>query len=440
MEYILKNAKIYVEGELKSENLYIKNGLISEPFTGAQEIDLKGLVVLPGMIDSQVHFREPGLTHKEDIVSGSRQALLGGVTGFFEMPNTVPPTTTLEKLDEKLKISEGKVWSHCMYYVGATTENIESLVELEKAAGSCGVKIFMGSSTGSLLVSQDEDLEKIVSTLKYRFAVHSENEDMLVERKKMLFPEQKTKAYNVLMHTEWRNEEVALSATQRMVSMSKKYKAKLHLLHVSTKQEMEYLKKEKYPEMSVELTPQHLTLSAPECYELYGTNAQMNPPIRTKDHQDALWKALNDGLVDTIGSDHAPHTFEEKTKNNYPSTPSGLPGVQTTLPLMLNHVSEGRLSLKKLVDLFSINPAKLFNLKNLGEIKVGRIADLTVVDLNQTQKITKDWLQAKVGWSPFENKTVKGWPVMTFLKGHIACRDGEIIGGPKGKVFERDFR
>ena len=439
MNFILKNAQIYVEGELKSETLYIKDGLISEPYKGAKEIDLKGLVVLPGMIDSQVHFREPGLTHKEDIISGSRQALLGGVTGFFEMPNTVPPTTTIDKLNDKLKISTGKVWTNCLYYVGATTENIDSLSELENAVGSCGVKIFMGSSTGSLLVSQDEDLEKIVSSLKCRFAVHSENEDMLVERKKMLFSEQKTKAYDVQMHPEWRNEEVALSATKRMVSMSKKHNAKLHLLHVSTKQEMEYLKKEKYSQMSVEVTPQHLTLSSPECYELYGTKAQMNPPIRTKDHQEALWKALNSGLVDTIGSDHAPHTLEEKTKNQYPSSPSGLPGVQTTLPIMLNHVSEGRLSLQKLVELFSINPARLFNLKNLGELRVGRTADLTVVDLSKTETITKDWLQAKVGWSPFENKKVKGWPVMTFMEGQIACRDGEIIGRPKGKIFERDF-
>ncbi|MGH1468271.1 MAG: dihydroorotase [Bdellovibrionales bacterium] len=434
MDMVLKGGQIYKEGKLLSEDLYIKDGKISAPFEGAKEVKISGLTVLPGMIDSQVHFREPGLTHKEDLLSGSTQALLGGVTGFFEMPNTAPPTTNEEALNYKLSICENAAWTNHMFYIGATHNNIEQLNTLEKLRGACGVKIFMGSSTGSLLVSEEEYLDKIVSTIKGRFAVHSESERMLLERKKEFFPDPEAK-YPVELHPEWRSEEVALESTKQIVRLSKKYSAKLHLLHVSTAEEMEFLKTEKYNEMSVEVTPQHLTLSAPECYEAHGTHAQMNPPIRKKRHQEALWKALNSGLVDVIGSDHAPHTAEEKAKG-YPHTPSGIPGVQTMLPLMLNHVHEGRLSLQRLVELFSLKPAELFELDGLGEIKEGRVADLTVVDLNKKQEITSDWLAGKVNWSPFMGTTVTGWPVMTIVGGSISCRDGELLGRPQGKPYK----
>lgn len=434
MDIILKGGQVYKEGELLFEDLYIKDGKISKPFEGAKEVKVSGLIILPGVIDSQVHFREPGLTHKEDLVSGSRQALLGGVTGFFEMPNTSPPTTNALALKDKLTRCEGAAWTNYLFYIGATHSNIEKLNTLEKLPGACGVKIFMGSSTGSLLVSEEEYLDKIVSTVKSRFAVHSESEKMLIERYNKFFPDQ-GKTYSVELHPKWRNEEVALTSTKQIVRLSKKYNAKLHLLHVSTEEEMEFLKTEKYKEMSVEVTPQHLTLSAPDCYEAYGTHAQMNPPIRKKRHQEALWKALNSGLVDVIGSDHAPHTAEEKARN-YPKTPSGIPGVQTMLPLMLNHVHEERLSLQRLVELCSLKPAELFGLNGLGEIKEGRVADLTIVDLNKKEEISSDWLAGKVNRSPFIGKKVTGWPVMTIVSGYISCRDGEVLGRPMGKAFK----
>lgn len=434
VDMVLKGGQIYKEGKLLTEDLYIRDGKISAPFIGAKEVKIDGLTILPGMIDSQVHFRDPGLTHKEDLISGSKQALLGGVTGFFEMPNTAPPTTNAIALMDKLTRCEGKAWTNYLFYIGATRENIDKLVDLEKLPGACGVKIFMGSSTGSLLVSEEEYLEKIVSTIKGRFAVHSESEKMLVERYKDFFPD-KDKTYPVELHPEWRSEAVALESTKQIVRLSKKYNAKLHLLHVSTAEEMEFLKTNKYKEMTVEVTPQHLTLFAPDCYEAHGTHAQMNPPIRKKRHSEALWKALNSGIVDVIGSDHAPHTAEEKSKG-YPKTPSGIPGVQTMLPLMLNHVHEGRLSLKRLVELFSLRPAEIFGLNNLGEIKEGRVADLTIVDLKKKEEITSDWLAGKVGWSPFIGAKVTGWPVMTIVAGNISCRDGEVLGRPRGKAFK----
>jgi len=425
MNCVIKGAEIYKEGKLLKEDLYIQNGVISAPYDGAVELSAEGLTVLPGMIDSQVHLREPGLTHKEDLISGSRQAVLGGVTGFFEMPNTTPPTIDATALKNKLDICEGSAWSNYAFYIGATHGNIEHLPDLEKLEGACGVKIFMGSSTGSLLVSELEYLEKIVSTIKGRFAVHSESERLLKQRFKDFFPDAE-KEYSAALHPEWRNEEVAMTSTRQIVELSKKYNAKLHILHISSADEMDYLEKNKYENMSIEVLPQHLTLSAPECYERLGTYAQMNPPIRTKKHTDRLWQAVNSGLVDVLGSDHAPHTKEEKNRP-YPKSPSGLPGVQTSLPVMLNHVHNGKLSLKKLVDLFSINPAKLFNMKGLGEIKVGRRADLSIVDLKRTEKITNDWLASRVKWSPFEDLEVTGWPVMTFVGGEMVCRDGETF-------------
>lgn len=429
--FVLKGGQVYKEGKLLTEDLYIKKGAIVEPFSEAKVVDVSGLVILPGMIDTQVHFREPGLTHKEDLISGSKQALLGGVTGFFEMPNTAPSTTTALLLKDKLSRLDKKAWTNYSFYMGANLENIENLPKLENLPGCCGVKIFMGSSTGSLLVSDDVSLEKIVSRLKRRFAVHSENEEMLLQRKKEVFKE--GESFSPLQHPLWRNEEVALSSTKRIVQMSKKHNAKLHLLHVSTEEEMEYLAEHKFSQMSVEVTPQHLTLSAPEIYERIGTLAQMNPPIRAKRHQEALWKAIDKGLVDTIGSDHAPHTKEEKSRP-YPTSPSGMPGVQTTLPVMLNHVAGGKLSLKTLVNLFSINPSKLFDL-NLGEIRIGRAADLSLVDLKQIKKIESSWLQAKVGWSAFEGYEVKGWPMMTIVNGSISMRDGEVLSSPSGNAY-----
>ncbi len=435
---ILKNAKVFISSELEEVDLFIKgNKIVSKVDCDGDDIevvDLKGLTVLPGLIDTQVHFRDPGLTHKEDIKSGSLSALAGGITGYFEMPNTVPATTSAEALKSKLDTARNSSWTNYAFFMGASAENADSIDKLEQEAGCSGVKIFMGSSTGSLLVHQEEILDKILSKVKRRFSVHSESEALLLKRQKLIFNKGMDLEYDVKLHPKWRNVDVAMESTRQIMALAKKHKAKLHLLHVSTKDEMEYLKSHKTPEMSVEVTPQHLTLASPECYEAFGTYAQMNPPIRTKEHREGLWKAINTGIVDIIGSDHAPHTEEEK-KRPYPKSPSGIPGVQTTLPLLLHHMAEGRISLNKIVELMCLNPSKLFNIQGQGEIKIGREANLTILDLEKEEVIKKSWLTSRVGWSPFEGLKIKGFPVMTMVQGRIAYNNGEIIGEPAGEAY-----
>ena len=420
-----------------STDLGIKEGLITKvghigAAVGDKVIEAKGLHVLPGLIDSQVHFREPGFEHKEGLVSGTRCAVLGGVTAVFDMPNTWPPTTGTLEFADKVDRAKGRCWSHYAFYVGASPENVAQLSQLESLPGCCGVKIFMGSSTGNLLVKDDETLDRVLSVGRKQVAVHSEDESRLEERKGLLHDQRGNPAF----HLQWRDEEVALRATQRLLKIARKNHRHVHVLHVTTAQEMELLKS--YKDIaSVEVTPQHLTLSAPECYERLGTWAQMNPPIREDFHREGLWRGIANGTVDIIGSDHAPHTKEEKARP-YPLSPSGMPGVQTIVPLMLNHVHHGRLSLEKLVELMCVNPVRLFGIKNKGALEEGRHADITMVDLNKESQISSDWLEYKCGWSPFTGEVVRGWPVATLLKGEVVMREGQVMGEPGGELL--DFR
>jgi len=436
-DLIIKNGTVVIGNTLENLNIGIKNNKISllstsNNYESDNVIDAKNLTVLPGVIDSQVHFREPGAEHKENLNTGSMGAALGGVTSVFEMPNTYPPTSTVERLENKLKLAKDRMWVNYAFYAGATPDNFSSLSELEKVPGCVGIKIFMGSSTGNLLVPDDETLINVLKSRNFRVAVHAEDEPRLIERKKLI------KDNGVHFHPIWRDELTALNATKRVIKGAKISKKPVHILHTTTEEEIEYMSRNK-EYISVEVTPQHLTLSAPECYDELGSFAQMNPPIREKRHLKGLWKGIKDGVVDIIGSDHAPHTIEEKNKP-YPETPSGMPGVQTLLPIMLNHVNEGNLSLFKLCKLISTNPAKLFKVINKGEIKLNNDADLTIIDLNKEVKITNDMMANKSGWTPFNNKKVKGWPIMTIVNGNIVMRDGELIGKPKGKplTFDRN--
>jgi dihydroorotase len=389
--------------------------------------DARGeLHVLPGIIDSQVHFREPGLTHKEDLESGTRGAALGGVTTIFEMPNTKPATTTAEHFAAKLKAAEGRVWCDVSFFVGATPDNVEELARLERHPNCCAVKIFMGSSTGSLLVEEESALRRILQSGKRRVAVHAEDEARLRERRALVEGKNDPR-----LHPVWRDELTALTATQRLIRLARETGRPVHVLHVTTAEEMEFLKGAK-DIATVEVTPQHLTLSAPECYERLGTFAQMNPPIRETRHREALWKALNLGTVDVIGSDHAPHTREEKAKP-YPESPSGMTGVQTLLPLMLDHMNKGRLTLERLVELCSREPARLYRAIGKGEIRVGNDADFTLVDLKREQEITNSWIASRSAWTPFDGMKVKGWPVATIVRGQMVMRDGTLLGSPSGR-------
>jgi dihydroorotase len=401
------------------------------PDQGAQHIDATGLTILPGVIDTQVHFREPGNEHKEDLESGSRAAVMGGVTALFEMPNTKPPTTTIEAIADK--VARGRDRMHCdfAFYAGCTHENAAQLPELERQEGVCGVKVFMGSSTGNLLVADDEGVADILKHISRRAAFHSEDEFRLRERRPLAL------TGKVETHPVWRDAEVAISSTRRLVKMAREAGKQIHVLHITTEEEMLILAANR-DICSVEVTPQHLTLAAPEAYEKLGTHAQMNPPIRDARHRAALWKALEQGIVDVVGSDHAPHTKEEKA-DAYPHSPAGMPGVQTLLPLMLNHMAEGKLSLERLVELTSLNAKKLFGLTDKGEVIVGGHADLTFVDLKKTKTIDESWLASRCGWSPFTGHDIKGWPVGTMVRGQTVMWNEELVTPSTGQPIVFDL-
>jgi dihydroorotase len=389
-------------------------------------IEGPGLHVLPGVIDTQVHFREPGLVHKEDLATGTRAALLGGVTSVFEMPNTIPPTTTREALAEKLRRASGRAACDYAFYVGATGQNADELAALESTPGCAGVKVFMGSSTGSLLVPDDAGVRAVLRATRRRVAVHAEDEDRLRERKAVFVEPGRPESHPV-----WRDPETALRATRRLLALAAECDRLVHVLHVTTAEEMDLLAAHRV-KASVEVTPQHLTLVAPDCYERLGTLAQMNPPIREARHRQALWQAVETGVVDVIGSDHAPHTRDEKARP-YPESPSGMAGVQTLLPLMLDHVHAGRLSLARLVDLTSAGPARVFGLLGKGRIALGADADLVLVDLARRETIKNARIASRCGWTPFDGQEVTGWPVATVLRGRVVMREGEVIGEPTGQ-------
>lgn len=389
-----------------------------------ETIDCTGLDVLPGVIDSQVHFREPGLETKEDLESGSRAAVLGGVTAVFEMPNTKPNTDTADAVNDKLARAKGRMWCDHAFYVGATNNNAASLAELERMPGTAGVKIFMGASTGDLLVSDDDNLARVLASGHRRVAIHAEDEfrmqDRLGERV----------AGDPSSHPVWRDDESAMLATQRILRLARAAKRRIHVLHVTTPAELELLGQNK-DIATCEVTPQHLTLAGEEAYPQLGTYAQMNPPIRSGAHRDGLWHWLRQGVPDVIGSDHAPHTIAEKAQE-YPASPSGMPGVQTLLPLMLNHVAEGRLTLQRLIDMTSAGPQRIFGIAGKGRIAVGYDADFSVVDLKARWTVEEDWLASRCGWSPFTGMVLTGRPVGTIIRGARVMWEGALANTANG--------
>ncbi|WP_269219614.1 dihydroorotase [Brevundimonas vesicularis] len=391
-----------------------------------ETFDAKGLTVLPGVIDTQVHFREPGLEWKEDLETGSRAAALGGVVAVFEMPNTNPNTTDPDTMADKLARAKDRMWTDHAFYVGGTHENADYLGELERLPGCCGVKVFMGASTGDLLIADDEGVRKVLSNVRRRATFHSEDEYRLVERRGL------ARTGDWTSHPEVRDAESAIRSTRRLVGLAKETGARIHVLHVTTRDEMEYLRFHK-DVATVEITPQHLTLVGPEAYERLGSYAQMNPPIRSQEHVDALWLwGMQQGVADVLGSDHAPHTKEEKAKP-YPASPSGMPGVQTLVPLMLTHVANGRLSLERFIDLTSAGAQRVFGTANKGRMAVSYDADLTIVDLKAKRTITHDQQATRCGWTPFDGVEATGWPMATLVRGRVVMQDGELIGSAHGR-------
>lgn len=391
----------------------------------AEIIDCRGLHLLPGVIDTQVHFREPGLEHKEDIGTGTAAAALGGVTAVFEMPNTKPATTSAALLADKCRRAKGRAWVDMAFFIGATAANIADLARLERLPGCAGIKLFMGSSTGDLLVAEDAEVANVLANGARRIAVHSEDERRLKERFTIV-----EGGARPALHAEWRDVGTAVLSTRRLLALAEGVRRRVHVLHVSTADELPLLQAHREI-ATVEVTPQHLTLAAPGCYDELDTYAQMNPPIREAHHREALWRAVASGLVDCIGSDHAPHTREEKNRP-YPQSPSGMPGVQTLVPVMLGHVAKGRLSLERFVDLTSAGPARVFGIAGRGRLAVGYDASITVVDLKQRRMITNQWIASRCGWTPFDGMTVTGWPVMTLVGGRVVMREGALIGDAGG--------
>jgi len=391
--------------------------------TAAEVFEARGLHVLPGAIDSQVHFREPGNEHKEDLETGSRAAILGGVTAVFEMPNTAPPTTTRAAIADKLARAKHRMHCDYAFYVGATPANVGALAELETLPGVCGVKAFLGSSTGTLLLNKPEDILAALKAGRRRMAVHSEDEDRLIARKQF------AERGRPQTHPVWRDVETARASTERVLRLARAAGRRLHVLHVTTGDEIPLLAAAK-DIATAETTPQHLTLSAPECYERLGSYAQMNPPIRDESHRQALWAAVREGVIDVIGSDHAPHTREEKDRT-YPDTPSGMPGVQTLVTILLDHVAKGNLTLERFVDLTASGPQRIFGIAGKGRIARGYDADFTIADLKLTRTIENSWIASRCGWTPFDGMKTTGWPVATVLRGKVAMRDGALVS-PSG--------
>ncbi|HYD43841.1 MAG TPA: dihydroorotase [Phenylobacterium sp.] len=399
-------------------------GDLSQASAG-EVFDATGLTVLPGVIDTQVHFREPGLEWKEDLETGSRAAVLGGVTAVFEMPNTEPATTDPEAMADKLARAAGRMHCDHAFYVGGTHENAHLLGELERLPGCCGVKVFMGASTGTLLVQDDEGVEQVLRHVNRRATFHSEDEYLLAERRAL------ARTGDWTSHEEVRDASAAISSTQRLLRLARKLGKRIHVLHVTTADEVEILAAAK-DVATVEITPQHLTLTAPEAYERLKGYAQMNPPIRGAQHQAGLWKGIQQGVADVLGSDHAPHTSEEKARP-YPASPSGMPGVQTLVPVMLTHVAEGRLTLERFIDLTSQGAQRVFGAAGKGRLALGYDADLTIVDLKASRTITHADMASRVGWTPFDGMQAKGWPMATIVRGQVVMRDGEVIAPSLGR-------
>ena len=419
---LIKNGSLVNSSGVVKSDIFISGGKITQIGTSLdceadRVIDAAGKYIFPGLIDPQVHFRDPGLTHKEDLKTGSMAAAAGGITTFFEMPNTNPSTITLEKLEKKYKVASEKCITNFSFFFGATNDNIE---EIKKMDNTCGLKIFMGSSTGDLLVDDDEALDRIFSCCDKIIAVHAEDEEILKEAEK------KVSKDSFANHPDARPVEAALKATTKAVNLALKYKKRLHVLHLSTAEEVEFLRKHKSSGLiTAETTPQHLLMHAPNIYNEIGSFAQMNPPIREKYHQKELWAGLKDGTIDCVATDHAPHTLEEKALP-YGEAPSGMPGVQTSLTLMLNEVANEKINLEDVVKWMAENPAKLYNIKGKGFLKEGYDADITIVDMDCEKTILNENMYSKCGWTAFHNTTTKGWPIITIVNGNIVYENDKL--------------
>ena len=431
-DLVLKNGTVVNHDGQGQRDIGVRDGRIAEigslsAADAGETIDCTGLHILPGVIDSQVHFREPGLEHKEDLESGSRAAVLGGVTAVFEMPNTTPLTTSEEALADKVSRARHRMHCDFAFWVGGTRENAGIVGELERLPGAAGIKVFMGSSTGDLLVEDDEGVAAVLRNTRRRAAFHSEDEFRLRDRADLRVHDDPSS------HPVWRDEVAALMCTERLVRIARETSARIHVLHISTAEEIGFLQQHK-DVATAEATPHHLTLTAGD-YERLGTLIQMNPPVRAPHHRDGIWRGVEQGVIDVLGSDHAPHTLEEKAKP-YPASPSGMTGVQTLVPIMLDHVNAGKLTLERFVDLSSHGPNRLFGIARKGRIAAGYDADFTIVDMKRVETLRNEQAGSKAGWTPYDGKQVTGWPVGTVIRGARVMWEGEIATPSRGEPVQ----
>jgi|WetSurMetagenome_2_1015567.scaffolds.fasta_scaffold119508_2 dihydroorotase len=428
-DFVLVNGKVVSHKGVKEAMVLVRKGRIAavgrkvKVPKGVQVIDVKGMHILPGLIDAHVHFRTPGMTAKEDWTTGSKAALAGGVTTVLDMPNTNPPTTDAATLKKKREIVKKKALVNYGFFVGATTSNVDKVGKLKNIAG---VKLFMGSSTGNLLIKDKQKLEEFFKKVKTVLAVHAESEECIQKNMEKVGSSSKVNIHNLV-----RSPECAHEAIREVLHLAKKYGTRVHVCHVTTDREVGSLRKFKSKKVTAEVTPHHLFLTEKD-YAMYGTLIKVNPPIRGLIDQVALWEGLKKGWIDMVATDHAPHLLEEKERP-YTNAPSGVPGVQTMLPLLLNAVNEKKLKLEEVVKLTSYNPAKMFGIKNKGVISVGADADLTVVNMKMPERICHRFLFSKCGWSPYHDWVLKGWPVMTFVNGELMFQWRDRFGKSLGK-------
>lgn len=420
MRQIIKNAHVVLPDGIERISIVIEGDRIADIDPAAQlavdeTIDASGLYLLPGVIDDQVHFREPGLTHKEDLATASRACAKGGVTTFLEMPNTKPATTSQAKLNEKLALAANKSLVNYGFYIGATADNV---AELRTAERTPGIKIFIGSSTGDLLVDEQDALERIFGEATLPITAHCEDEATVRANAARL-----AGTANVADHSRIRDHEAAIIATRRAIDLAFRHKHRFHVLHVSTAAETRLLADHRGL-ITGEACPHHLLFNVDD-YARLGTHIQMNPSIKTRDDSAELWQALADGRLQVIATDHAPHTLEEK-QQPYPTSPSGLPAVENSLALMLNEVNRGRCTLEQVVHWMCDAPARVWDIVGKGRIAVGYDADLVLVDLNLTQTIRNEEQITKSGWSPWHGAQLTGWPVRTWVMGHEVYNRGQF--------------
>lgn len=429
-DLVLRNGTV-VAGTMERADIGCRDGRIVQigdlgRALAREVVDCTNLHVLPGLIDPHVHLRDPGDPAVETLGDGTRGAVLGGIATVFDMPNTKESVTSVAVLDRKRAMLDGAVWCDVGLYVGATKANIPDLAELEVQPNVCAIKVFAGSSTGDLLVEDDESLERLMRSGHRRVCYHSEDEYRLQTRKALFHEGQPHR-----LHMEWRDEECAFLGTRRLMALARKTGRRTHILHVSTAEELAYLRD--YRDLATaELLVNHLTQIGPEVYDRLGGYAIMNPPIRDRRHYDAAWAAVNGGGVDCIGSDHAPHSRAAKERP-WPNTAAGLTGVQTLVPIMLDHVNAGRLSLARMVELMAEGPARVYGALDKGRIAPGYDADFTIVDMGAVRTIEESWIVSPCGWTPFAGHRCVGWPKATIVRGTVVMRDDEVLGGPVGR-------